>query len=300
MLPGVPPRSRIRSRIRFWGTRGTCPAPGPRTVRYGGNTPCVEVRVPHDGHDDSILILDAGSGIRGLGLHLLETADASPLHLFLTHRHSDHVLGLAHFAPLFTRTCQISVCCGDGEATSLEAFITSLLTPPMFPSVDGLQTRLALCEWEQCTSRRAGSAEVHRFTARHPGDAAIFRVDDADGPLIAYAPDNELAYHDASAGMATWRARLAEFLRDIPILVHDATYRHEELPYHVGWGHSSALEATRLAIECGTGMLVLFHHHPDRDDETVERMVEECRDYAVRAGSGLRVLAAWEGLALTI
>lgn len=252
------------------------------------------------GADGELVILDAGSGIRALGTHLLSTNHAAPIHLFLTHRHSDHVLGLAHFAPLFARTQRIHVCCGDGEAASLAAFMQTILTPPMFPYVDGISTRLDISEWDACNEHRAGGMALRRFTARHPGEAAIFRLDDGNGPLVAYAPDNELAYHDSSPFVKSWRTGLEHFLRDVPLLVHDATYRHEELPHHVGWGHSSHLEATRLALECGARTLVLFHHHPDRDDDTVERMLEECRAFAAAEGAPLRLLAAWEGLALSV
>lgn len=292
MPASVPPRARVR----FWGTRGTCPAPGPRTVRYGGNTPCVEVR----GADGELVVLDAGSGIRMLGQHLVDVGRREDVHLFLTHRHSDHVLGLPHFAPLFDRAHRIHVCCGDGESASLAAFMHTLLTPPMFPYVDGMSTRLEISEWEQCQEQRAGGLHVHRFTAQHPGEAAIFRVNDAAGALVAYAPDNELAYHDTRAERMRWRLDLARFLRDVPILVHDATYRHDELTQHIGWGHSSNIEAVRLALDCGAETVVLFHHHPDRDDDAVERMLEEGREAVAREGSALRVLAAWEGLALSI
>jgi ribonuclease BN (tRNA processing enzyme) len=265
-------------------------------VRYGGNTPCLDVRVG----DGPPIILDAGSGIRRLGRLLAESEDTAPLHLFLTHRHSDHVLGLAHFAPLFMSSREITVCCGDGEGTSLHAFISSLLTPPMFPYVAGITTRLALCEWEQCAGRTLGTARVQRFTARHPGEAAIFRIDDERGATMAFAPDNELSYHDDSAAVTAWRRALVRFLHGVPVLVHDATYRYDELPRFVGWGHSSADEATRLAMECEAGMLVLFHHHPDRDDDALDRMLDEAREQVARAGSPLQVLAAWEGLELRV
>ena len=292
MAASVPPRARIR----FWGTRGTCPSPGPRTVRYGGNTPCIEVR----GADGALIILDAGTGIRALGVHLVESGHTAPIHLFLTHRHSDHVLGLAHFAPLFDRTLRIRACCGDGEAESLAAFTRSMLTPPLFPYVDGMSTRLDLMEWDVCRDPLVGSLAIRRFAARHPGEAAIFRLDDDTGPLVAYAPDNELSYHDGTDAVRAWRRALGDFLADVPVLVHDATYRDEELSRHIGWGHSSHLEAARLALECGARTLVLFHHHPDRDDDSVERMLDECRTVVSQEGAPLRVLAAWEGLALAV
>jgi ribonuclease BN (tRNA processing enzyme) len=256
----------------------------------------VEVR---DG-DGTLIILDAGSGIRALGAHLVHHANTLPVHLFLTHRHSDHVLGLAHFAPLFEPKQRIHLCCGDGESASLTAFTHMLLTPPMFPYVEGLTSRLEIAEWDGSAEQRAGALVVQRFTARHPGDAAIFRLDDVDGPLIAYAPDNELAYHDTRRERLAWRHELVRFLHAVPLLVHDATYRHDELPRHAGWGHSSNLEAVQLALDCGARTVVLFHHHPDRDDDSVEQMLDECRSLVAREGAALEVLAASEGLALTV
>jgi ribonuclease BN (tRNA processing enzyme) len=256
----------------------------------------VEVRGP----DNAVIILDAGSGIRALGAHLQSSGHTDPIQLLLSHRHSDHVLGLAHFAPLFAHGNRIHVRCGDGEAESLAAFTRAMLTPPLFPAVDGLSSRLDFSEWDDHAAPLAGGLDVKRFTARHPGEAAIFRFDDANGPLLAYAPDNELAYHDTSATVSAWRAGLQQFLRGVPVLIHDATYRQHELPQHAGWGHSSHLEATRLALECGARTLVLFHHHPDRDDDSVEQMVDECRALANRSGAPLRLLAAWEGLVLSV
>jgi ribonuclease BN (tRNA processing enzyme) len=250
--------------------------------------------------DAAPIILDAGTGIRGLGQRLAGQDDDRPLHLFLTHRHSDHVLGLAHFAPLFRSRREISVCCGDGEREPLSSFVTALLSPPLFPAVAGITTRLAMHDWEACRARESDAARMHRFTARHPGDAAIFRVDDAHGPVMAYAPDNELAYHDTDEALTAWRHALVTFLRGVPVLVHDATYRHEELPRVAGWGHSSATEATRLAMACEAGTLVLFHHHPDRDDDAIDRILDEAREQVRQAGSALTVLAAWEGLELSV
>ena len=291
MPSGIP----LRFRIRFWGTRGTCPSPGPRTIRYGGNTPCVEVRAA----DASRLILDAGTGIRALGAQLMRDGDSEPARIFLSHRHSDHVLGLSHFAPLLSQARAVDICCGDGASASLRPFVDALLSPPMFPTVDGIRRRLGVHDWEPATARAVGTSHVHRFAAQHPGEAAVLRIDDAHGPALAYAPDNELAYADATEATAAWRVQLTSFLRDVPVLIHDATYLDSELPKHVGWGHSSQLEATRLALACGAGMLVLFHHHPDRDDDAVERMVQESRAMVTAAGSALRVLAAWEGLTIT-
>ncbi len=284
-------------RVRCWGARGTCPSPGPHTVRYGGHTACLEVRA----NDGTLIVLDAGTGIRGLGKHLQTSGDTDAAHLFLTHRHGDHVIGLPHFAPLFRGDRALFIACGNADATTTRALVDTLLSPPLFPAVTGAPERLLVRGFTNGTpSDLANGCVVHRFDAQHPGGAAIFRVDGTRGPALAFAPDNELDYERQDPAHVAWRTSLAKALRDVPMLVHDATYTDDELRTHQGWGHSSALEATRFAMECNAGMLVLFHHHPDRADEALDLLVQECRDVAGRAGSSLRVLAAWEGLDLAV
>jgi phosphoribosyl 1,2-cyclic phosphodiesterase len=248
-----------------------------------------------------VVVLDAGSGIRLLGQHMMREGEAQrAIHVFLSHRHMDHVQGLAHFAPLFGRERAIQICCGDGEHHSVPQFVTSLVSPPMFPYVEGLAQAIEICDWPAGDRIDVGALHVTRCPARHPGDAAVFLVHDAGGPLLAYAPDNELGYAVRDPAVAAWRAALADSMRGVPVLVHDATYLASELPTHQGWGHSSSEEAVRFALACEAGTLVLFHHHPDRDDDAVERVVEAAREQVAAAGGSLRILAAWEGLGLSI
>lgn len=280
-------------RIRFWGTRGTCPSPGAHTVRYGGNTSCVEVR---NGAGD-LLVLDAGSGIRALGDQLQRAGrretDKTVVHIVLSHRHGDHVLGLPHFAPLLTQRQKVCLHCGNSDAATLLPFVQALLSPPMFPLLDGVTTHLDVCDWSTHDDAAVGHRmRVTRLAANHPGEAAVIRVDDAGHPVLAYAPDNELAYASGTAIVTAWRERLVDALHGIPVLVHDATYTERELGAHAGWGHSSAEEATRFALECDAGRLVLFHHHPNRSDDDVDAMLAACRSIA---GKRLEVTAAREG-----
>lgn len=294
-----------RFRLRCWGARGSIPSPGPKTVRYGGNTTCVELRT----RDDDLIILDAGTGLRALGLQLLAQEQSQPrhnggltaTHLFLTHRHSDHVIGLPHFAPLFDAARTLRVTSGDADVATTRALIDTLLTPPLFPPLPSLPERLIVIGFADGSPAEIGTRyAVHRFPARHPGGAAIFRIDDAKGPAVAFAPDNELDFASTDAEVIAWRRGLTLALHGVPILLHDAMYSDRELHLHRGWGHSSAVEATRFAMECVAGMLVLFHHHPDRTDDEVDAIVQECRQLVTVSGSSLRVIAAWEGLALTV
>ncbi len=289
--------SPVRFNVCFWGTRGTCPSPGPRTARFGGNSPCVEVRT-RDGH---VIVLDAGSGIRALGGQLELEDDVRPVHVFLSHLHGDHVLGLPHFAPLMSRDRPVIIACGTASAPVLRPFVEMLLSPPLFPSFDGSASGLRVEDWHAELGIEVGArSRVRRLAAHHPGDAAVIVVEDEAGVAVAYAPDNELQYASGDPRVRDWRDALARQLRGVPVLIHDATYASGELAAHAGWGHSSADEATRFAMECDAETLLLFHHHPERHDDAVERLLVQCRAIATAAGSSLRILAAWEGLSLAV
>lgn len=337
----ITPRSNrgTRFRVRCWGARGTTPSPGPHTVRYGGHTSCLEVRAA----DETLLVLDAGTGVRTLGQELSPDEVA---HVFLTHQHSDHVLGLPHFAPLLRDvgvwpapvttgsdasgltadastdeaavpsgsavghapivtavppTPRVRLTSGTASRGELRALLDTLLSPPLFPPLGVETDRVAIQSFRgSAPADVSDRVLVHRFPARHPGGAAILRVDDEVGAAIAYAPDNELDYASTDPDVIAWRRGLTLALHGVPILVHDAMYTEGELPAHRGWGHSSALEATRFAMECAAGLLVLFHHHPDRSDEAMDALVQQCRQLVAASGSPLRVVAAREGLSLTV
>jgi phosphoribosyl 1,2-cyclic phosphodiesterase len=297
--PNSPPP---RGYLRIWGARGTCPAPGAQTARYGGDTPCLSVHWP--GKDDRpSLILDAGSGLRRLGQWLAshdgsrQGEQAEPLPVLLSHRHLDHIQGLPHCAPLLDGTLTMVVRTGDDDETSLGDIARSLLEPPYFPAIDGLAQRLTVAAWPTAQPMRLGGYAVHRFPARHPGGAAIVRLDDAEGPLLAYAPDNELAWGNADPDVREWRDGLIAFLHRVPLLLHDATFLAEELPAHVGWGHSSSDEVVRLALACDAGTVLLFHHHPDRDDAAIDAML---RDAEAQAAGRVKVMAAWDGMEMAL
>ncbi len=246
------------------------------------------------------LVLDAGSGLRALGTRGRSTGGT--FEVLLTHRHLDHLDGLPHFAPLYANDARVRVRCASVGAGDLRASLRTILSPPLFPvSFDQLARTLDVAS---CDGRPATyldhQLEVAQTMAQHPGGAGIYRIADASGPLFAYAPDNELAERAGDAQVATWRRELAVFLRDVPVLVHDATYVDDELVQHAGWGHSSAEEATRLALACGAGTLVLHHHHPDRTDDDVARIVERCQAIVDRERSSMKLVAGVEGLTVRV
>lgn len=251
--------------------------------------------------DGTRVVLDAGSGLRALGQSILAPSRPLPtampvVPIALTHRHSDHVMGLAHFAPLLTGSHRVRIACGGVEASVLRDLVRLQLSAPLFPNVDGVIEHVDVDAFDDAdTFSISAGCRVRALAANHPGGASVLCVDDAAGLLVAYAPDNELMTQYSDPAMATWRRALAISLRDVPLLLHDATYVDSELPAHRGWGHSSAEEATRFAMECGARTLVLTHHHPDRTDDQIDEIVAQCAALVRESGSSLRVCAAAEG-----
>ena len=281
--------------LRFWGTRGSVPTPGARTVRYGGNTPCVEVRTG----TGWLVILDAGTGIRELGRSLMSTAvhDGIAADIFLTHAHWDHIQGIPFFAPIFERGNHFTIWGSDSLQTSVDRVIRDQMSPVVFPvAFDKLGARIDFREIAE--ERHAGNGyEVAAFRVQHPGGALGYRFTDASArdSSFVYISDNELG-----AGDAAWRTRLVEFVRGAKVLIHDATYTAEEYDEHRGWGHSTCDEAVALALDARVAELVLFHHKPERADDEVDACTDACRELIARSGAALRVTAAAEGMTLVV
>jgi phosphoribosyl 1,2-cyclic phosphodiesterase len=286
--------------LRFWGTRGSIPTPGASTVRYGGNTPCVEVRTA----EGWLIILDAGTGIRELGRSLLERGGGSPVEgdIFLTHAHWDHIQGIPFFAPLFRKGNHFTIWGSRSLQTSIDRVVRDQMSPVVFPvSFEELQARIDFQELSE--ERRTGNGyEVAAFAVRHPGGALGYRFATGNGTAgaLVYVSDNELSAAARYVDPPNWRERFVEFAAGASVLVHDAMYTREEYGAFVGWGHSTSEDVVELALEAGVDRLVLFHHRPERTDDQVDRCIESCRAMVAQRGGRLEVLAAAEGLTLTV
>ena len=252
--------------VTIWGTRGSLASPGADTAHYGGNTSCVEVRAP----DGTLLILDAGTGIRRLGRFC---STAHRVDLLLTHLHMDHILGLGFFGPLYDPRMEVHIW-GPASATlSLEGRLRRYLSPPLFP----VMLRDVPCRLELHHVVR-GPVPIGPFLVTagrvcHPGPTVGYRIETGTASL-AYLPDHEPALGARRFPLEPeWTSGL-DLARGVDLLLHDAQYTREEYPRHVGWGHSTMHDALAFARLAGVKHLVPFHHDPGRDDAALEAAVE--------------------------
>jgi phosphoribosyl 1,2-cyclic phosphodiesterase len=289
--------------VTFWGTRGSIPTPGAHTARYGGNTPCVAVE-GRGGRESQLVILDAGTGIRALGRELVEQQNgAVQAEILLSHAHWDHIQGLPHFKPFFAPGNTVRIWGSRQGTTSLEAILRQQMDPAVFPvPLDALSAKLTVQQVEPAGGEfTVGPFRVQAMRLRHPGTTLGYRLTPAaGGPSMAYVTDNELGPGGHYNTPASWRKEFVAFLGGAELLIHDAMYTPEELQEHRGWGHSTFEEAVALAGDAGVKRLVLFHHEPEHGDEAIDALVTAARRQARTQGLPAEVVAAQEGMILTL
>jgi len=247
-------------RARIWGCRGSLATPGRETLRYGGNTSCVELALA----DGSTLVLDAGTGLRALGLKLAAEG-VRTIHLCLTHLHIDHIEGLGFFAPLWSAETELHVWGPPSQIRTLRERIAHYLAPPLFPfDLAAIPSRLYFRD-APAASWQIGGATVRAETVSHPGPTLGYRVEE-DGRSLAYMPDHEPALGVELESLSSDWVSGYGIAAGSSALLHDAQYTEGEYPEKVGWGHSSVADAVAFARIAETERLVLFHHDPLHTD----------------------------------
>src|SRR5215467_5982585 len=292
------------ARVKLWGTRGSIPVPGREASRYGGNTTCIELRA-----DGELIVLDAGSGIRPLGVALKQEFQDRPINLSLliTHAHWDHIQGFPFFKPAYGHKNEIRILGFDGAGATFREIMTEPMRSPFFPIT--MRELSAKMEITKLTEMKfsLGKVDVHAAFVNHPGVCAGYRLFTSTGS-VAFLPDHEpyefflhaargqpLTSEQAKEVATNEHARLVQFLRGSQILILDSQYTDKEYQTHIGWGHGSISSAVSLALEAEVQTLLLFHHDPSHDDKTVDAMVEFARELATKSGKPLQVAAAHEG-----
>lgn len=290
---------RMAYTVTFWGTRGSIPTPGPHTARYGGNTSCVAL----EGPGGQCVILDAGTGIRGLGLTLVERQNgAVKAEILLSHTHWDHIQGLPYFKPFFAPGNTVRIWGSKQGTTSLDEILHLQMDPAVFPvPLTAVAAQLAVEEVRAGVEFTVGPFKARAMQLRHPGTTLAYRLQPvAGGQSVAYVTDNELGPGGSYGTPGSWRKDLVQFLKGVDLLIHDAMYTPAELDTHRGWGHSSYEEAVELASETGARKLVLFHHEPEHDDGALDALHAAARRAATQRGTTAEVIAAQEGMRLSL
>ena len=263
-------------RARFWGSRGSLASPGPDTVRTGGNTSCIEVRPS----DESLVILDSGTGIRALGLSL-DGSMPVRIDILLSHLHLDHLEGLGFFAPLWNPKTELHIWGPSSPMRSLSDRISQYLSPPLFPvRLAEVPARLELHDAPD-EPWMLGSATITARPIIHRGPTVGYRIEDGDRTL-AYLTDHEPALSvDLSTVDPEWVSGF-EVAHGADVLIHDCQYTEDEYPDRAGFGHSSTKHVADFARLAGAKRLLLFHHDPNHTDDELETL---CR----------RVSELWDG-----
>ncbi|HEV3405002.1 MAG TPA: MBL fold metallo-hydrolase [Candidatus Dormibacteraeota bacterium] len=281
-------------RIKFWGTRGTRPTPGRRTLRYGGNTTCIEVR----DRENNLLIIDSGSGIAELGS---TCGPSEPLqaHLLITHTHLDHIQGFPFFLPAFVAGTTLTIVGPAGSAKSLQAAFADQTDPAYFPVRLGeMPAEMEFIERNPGETFEVGALRITPHLLMHQIPTFGYRIDEGSS-RFAFATDNEIALF-ANGTNGTLKD-LANWCRDADLLVHDAQYSSEEYRTHAGFGHSTYEEALSLAEQAGVKELAFFHHDPMHSDIEIDALIEQALgNHRAAGGSDVNSFPAAEEMELAL
>jgi len=283
--------------VRFWGVRGSIPTPSRDTVGYGGNTPCVEVRM--SGVED-IYILDGGTGLRELGRALQAEGGAAQGYLCFSHYHWDHIQGLPFFEPAYQPGNRFTLVGPAQPTADLLQILSGQMASVYFPvGLDQFGAQLAYQEIDE-GSTDLGGVQVDTLSSLHPGRSLVYRLTQGDKRVV-YATDNELPLDWRTRGGGGHEVgRFVRFFEDADLLIHDGQFTAEELVHRRGWGHSAWPDVVDLAVAARVKHLVLFHHDPDHSDSILDSIRSAVQQRIAALGVPLVCDLAQEGQLLIL
>jgi phosphoribosyl 1,2-cyclic phosphodiesterase len=294
--------------IKFWGVRGSIPTPGPSTVRYGGNTPCVELKYGKD----KMFILDAGSGIRELGQYMMKQKKPIKSNILISHLHWDHIQGLPFFTPAYIPGNEFTIHAAEEADMNLSDIFYQQMNTVNFPiQFDELLAKFKFHPLFEGTYKIDGIS-LDTLYLNHPGYALGYKFHVND-KLIVYISDNEpfptyppapqvLDGPDLSVSqyVEDSNQRVINFIEEADYLIHDAQYTPEEYKTKYQWGHSPYDYTVKIALEANIKTLILFHHDPAHDDNFIDSILEAAKKISWQAGSNMKIIAAQEGLEISL
>jgi phosphoribosyl 1,2-cyclic phosphodiesterase len=299
-------------KLTFWGVRGSIPTPGKHTVRYGGNTPCLELRLD----DDRLIIFDAGTGIRSFGDYLINKGESVKAHLFISHPHWDHIQGFPFFKPAFIPGNELTIIGTDRAEKPLNEIISEQMNRIYFPvQLHDLKAKIKFVPIREEGEMKVHDALVKMIYVNHPGFSLGYRVE-YKGKSLIYISDNEPFDRASAASMSNFEPKVKEkfmsdgsgdpnqrifdFCRGADVLIHDTTYTPEEYIDRIGWGHSDYLFSLRLAAEANVRRLYIFHHDQNHSDEKVDDILKKCKKEIRSRGYKFECEAAVENTTISI
>ena len=298
-------------KLKFWGVRGSIPTPGKHTVRYGGNTPCLELRLD----DDSLVIFDAGTGIRNFGDDLINNGESVNGYLLISHPHWDHIQGFPFFKPAFISGNELTIYGTERPEKSLSEIISEQMNRIYFPvQLHELKAKLNFRPIQEEGEIKIGDCVVKTLYVNHPGFTIGYRLE-YNGKTLVYISDNEPYDREVAASLSNFEPavkakfeskkgdpnqRVFDFCEGADVLLHDATYTPEEYIDRVGWGHSHYLFTLRVAAEANVNRLYLFHHEPNHSDDKVDDILKKCKKEVKTRGYRFECEAAAENMVISI
>ena len=275
--------------VKFWGTRGSIPTPGQSTLRYGGNTSCVEIRC-----GDTVMLFDCGTGAREAGLALAGEFKGRSLHthIFVSHTHWDHIQGFPFFVPAYVPGNHITLYSVRGADKSLSKVFTGQMDSSYFPvDLNDMMAHLHFVELNEPTT--FGNCKVSHFYVNHPGLAVAFRIE-SEGKSVVYLTDHEPYCRVSGENEHNIKLdhEVDDFARGADLYIREAQYTDEEYPAKKGWGHSTWKDAVNSAHAAKAKRLVLYHHDPMHNDDFIDQVVASCRAYIDEQGMAVSCAAA--------
>lgn len=297
-------------KLKIWGCRGSIPTPGKDTVRYGGNTPCVELKL----EDNNLIILDSGTGIKNLGNYLIHKGESAKAYILITHPHWDHIQGFPFFKPLFISGNEFTVVGPGAKTKTLEQIVADQMDRVYFPiRLSELKATIKFLQVGE-DEFKIYDATVQTIYVNHPGFTLGYKIS-FDKKTIVYISDNEPFDREITPYLFNWEKevverfenvhgdpnkRIFDFVKGADLLIHDTTYTPEEYIEKVGWGHSHYLFTLRVAHEAEVKQLLLFHHDHTHSDSMIDQILEHCKNEIKKKKYKFKLFVAAEGMEIEI